>query len=79
MGAGVLADGVVGDGVLAEGVVGLLVRGPVRGVLEVESAVVCGASGFSGFPTGSDGRVLERDVPSDRSTVGPDELVDCGD
>ncbi|TDW84052.1 hypothetical protein EV137_6856 [Kribbella pratensis] len=91
--AGVLADGEVDDGVgdvvLAEGVpggapvvgsevVGLLVPAPVSGVLDVEPALVCGASGFNGFPTGSDGRVLERVVPSDRSIVGLNELPACG-
>jgi hypothetical protein len=80
VGDGVLAGGVpvVGSAVVGLFVPGLFVLGPVSGELEVEPAVLFGASGFSGFPTGSDGRVLDRDSPADRSTDGLDELVACG-
>ena len=86
---GVLEGDVVGERVLADGlldgvpvvgsaVVGLFVLGPVSGELNVEPAVLFGARGFSGFPTGSDGRALDRDAPSDRSIDGLDELLACG-
>jgi hypothetical protein len=82
-GVGVVVDGVFVEGVpggvpvVGSVVVGLFVPGTVSGVLDVDPALVCGASGFSGFPTGSDERVVDRDVPSDRSIVGL-ELVACG-
>lgn len=82
-GVGAVVDGVFVEGVpggvsvVGSVVVGLFVPGTVSGVLDVDPALVCGASGFSGFPTGSDERVVDRDVPSDRWIVGL-ELVACG-
>lgn len=79
VGAGVLDDGVPGGvPVVGSAVVGLFLPGPVSGELDVDPALVCGASGFSGLPTGSDGRALDRDVPSDRSTVGLEEPAAWG-
>ncbi|TDO52819.1 hypothetical protein EV651_1179 [Kribbella sp. VKM Ac-2571] len=75
----VLVEGVPGGvPVVGSAVVGLFVPAPVSGVLDVEPALVRGASGFSGFPTGSDGRVVDRVVPSDRSIGGVNELPACG-
>ena len=84
VGVGVLDDEVLDDGVpggvpvVGSAVVGLFVPGPVSGKLDVDPALVCGANGFSGLPTGSDGRALDRDVPSDRSTVGLEEPAAWG-
>jgi hypothetical protein len=47
--------------------------GSSHGVPGARVAVDDGMTGLNGFPTGRDGRVLERDVPSVRSTVGLDE------
>ena len=79
VGAGVLDDGVPGGvPVVGSAVVGLFVPGPVSGKLDVDPALGCGANGFNGLPTGSDGRALDRDVPSDRSTVGLEEPAAWG-
>jgi hypothetical protein len=85
---GVLADGAL-DWVALE--LGVKPSGLVRfgdgathggaGVLEVAVGLDDGnhgVTGRSGFPTGSDALILERDVPCDRSACELNELVDCG-
>jgi hypothetical protein len=52
--------------------------GAAHGVAGVH-VVLHGVPGCSGFPTGSEGRAVDRDVPSDRPSGGLEELAEPTD
>lgn len=67
-----LDPGPPGLGVVPSGLVG-----PVHGGALGVTVGLHGETGCIGRPTGSDGRVVDLDVPCDRSTGGPAELPVC--